>query len=116
MSLAVFNPYTVPSTSSPFFIVSSLLMRDSFNVVWALTVSTSGNLVTTVSSGAAIPFFTLQDSSGVYWKVSLFGSSGNLQTAVISTPAVFIADLFITDSSGRNWFVSVLNSGNLETQ
>ena len=113
MSLLVINPST--STNSPFLILPFLLLRDSFGVVWALTVNTNGNLVTTISTGAAISFFTLQDSSGAYWKVNLFGPIGNLQTTATSIVAVFLADLFLTDSSGRNWFVAVSTSGNLET-
>lgn len=103
------------STTSLFPVVPYLLLRDSFGVVWALTVGPNGNLITTVSSGAAISFFTLQDSSGVYWKVTLSGSNGNLDTTVTPTPVIFFPDLFFTDSSGRNWLLTVTTLGDLDT-
>ena len=106
---------SISQAPSPFLILPYLLLRDSFGVVWALTVGTNGNLITTIASGSAISFFTLQDLTGVYWRVTLSGSNGNLDTTVTTSTALFLPDLFLTDSSGRNWLLTINSLGDLDT-
>lgn len=96
-------------------VVSEIFLKDSANVTWALTVGIKGNLTTTVSSGPAFPFFVLQDSGGTFWKVFLFGTNGNLDTSNTGIAALALTNLFLTDASGRNWYLTINAAGDLDT-
>lgn len=98
----------------PIVVASSYKLIDSAGVVWAVTAGTNGNLITTVSSGAAYSFFVIQDINGNFWRVFLSGTSGNLDTSENGIPGMAI-NLFLTDSNSRNWYVFILPSGDLDT-
>jgi hypothetical protein len=103
------------SLSGLYTVVSSINLIDPFGQVWTLTVGTNGNLITTLSSGPFFEFFVLEDSNGVFWKVFLTGNNGNLDTTNNGIAALAVQNLFIQDSSGRNWYLTVTTGGNLDT-
>jgi hypothetical protein len=105
----------VTVTTGIYTVVSVVYLKDSAGVTWALTVGLNGNLTTTVSSGAAFPFFVLEDSNGVFWKVFLTGTNGNLDTSNNGISALALTNLFLTDASGRNWYLTINAAGNLDT-
>jgi hypothetical protein len=114
MSLLVSGGSGGSTTTGIYTVVSVIYLKDSNGQTWALTVSVTGNLVTTISSGPAFPFFVLEDSNGVYWRVFPI-PGGNLDTTNNGISALNLGNLFITDSSGRNWYISITTSGNLVT-
>ena len=116
MSLLVSGGSGGSSTSTGIYtVVSVIYLQDSTGQTWALTVGTSGSLITTASSGPAFPFFVLEDSNGVYWRVFPVAPGGNLDTTNNGIAALNLGNLFITDANGRNWYISITTGGNLDT-
>jgi len=121
-----FNPYT----GLPDFVGTStgvagagsypaFILMDSLSVRWAVTVDTTGHLVTTpMASGPSGALFAhqivLKDSSGIFWTVTI-NTIGDLITTVGGNYNQSVDRIPIVDVNGVTWILTVLTSGNLDT-
>jgi hypothetical protein len=97
----------------------ALILTDSTSVRWAITVDTTGHLVTTARTsgpqGAFSPnSFGLEDSAGVLWKVTV-NPGGDLVTTNTGTFASSLDKIVLNDANNISWIVSVNTSGDLVT-
>ena len=98
----------------------AFVLDDSLSVRWAVTVDTTGHLVTTARaagpSGALVMNqIVLTDSAGVFWTVTI-NTIGDLITTVGGNFNTSIRQIPLIDANGVTWLVTVLTTGNLDTQ
>lgn len=97
----------------------AFILEDSSAVRWAVTVNTSGNLVTTVTpsgpSGAlSLHSVILEDPTGLLWQVTIL-TSGNLVTTLYEGFIPSIDKIILRDSDSISWILTVSSEGNLVT-
>lgn len=99
--------------------MQELILRDSGNNQWNVSVKTTGHLTTT--SGSASTTCTnrfnsviLKDSSGAFWTLSV-STLGNLITTAGGSYTSSVDFLTMTDSGGITWIIKASTAGNLIT-
>lgn len=98
---------------------SAFILNDSLSVRWAVTVNTTGHLVSTARasgpSGALIMNqIVLNDNTGILWKLSI-NTIGDLITTQYAGWTPSIEQILLEDSLSVTWIVSVIDAGNLVT-
>lgn len=87
-------------------------LQDSGSVYWQISVSTSGQPVTTATGPQSITTLVLNDSQGGYWQLGV-STSGQLTTT--STGAAAVTTIEIMDSNGFSWSFGVTPLGQITT-
>jgi len=99
---------------------SGFAIQDSGSTLWQVTISTSGNLISTSVGSTTSAYyypntFVLVDTHGIYWQVNI-STLGTLTTTSYSGNYLgYSAPILINDSTGKTWSLTVSPGGALTT-